>query len=116
MPYRASYTYCKLLHSSGSYCNIQQTYETKGEAPERPSVKDYFSDKFSNNKASIVPRRALELTAGATARLTGPDSATTAADLWRFTEISNVWEDKREGKCKDEIKKINPIDNHGEAE
>lgn len=28
------------------------------------SVKDYFSDKFSNNKAPIVPHRALESAAG----------------------------------------------------
>lgn len=81
LPYRASCSHLRLSHSTTAYSNIQESYETKGPGPEWPSVKDYFSDKFSNNKASIVPRQALELAAGAAVRLTGLDSRNTLPDL-----------------------------------
>lgn len=58
-------------------CSVQWTRETKGPAPERPSVKDYSSRKYATNKASIVSRQALKLAAGAQARLTELDWATT---------------------------------------
>lgn len=56
-------------------CKTQETYETKGQASKRLCVKDYFSHKFSNNKASIVSQQTLKLAAGANERLTGPDSS-----------------------------------------
>lgn len=61
----------KLFPLTDAYCRTQETYETKGQASERLRVKDYFSHKISNNKASIVSQQTLKLAAGANGRLTG---------------------------------------------
>lgn len=102
-----------------SDCNMQEPYETKALAPEWPSVKDYFSDKFSNNKAPIVPRQALELAAGATARLTGLDSATTLQTseqiLW-FLQTENTFKMTQDWKCRDGIKYESNLRLHGGSE
>ena len=43
---------------------FRRLMKQKVGAREWPSVKDYFSDKFSNNKASIVPRASPRISSG----------------------------------------------------
>lgn len=82
LPFRATCSHFKWCKRAHAYSNIQQNYETKGLGPRAAPVSRITSQTHSPaTKPPLCTGRALELAAGATARLTGLDSAGSLPDL-----------------------------------
>lgn len=79
----ATCSHFKLSQRSAAYSNIQQNYETKGPRPLRVAPVSRITSQTHSpaTKLPLCDSPALELAAGATARLTGPDSADSIPDL-----------------------------------